>query len=365
MKEKHSKKMFWIMIPLIILLFAILIVLPPSFGNLPEGHSLSEKMFLDIDDARVGLIILSDNTDNPVLLVCGGGPGIPQYLMESLYPSVLPEYFTVCYFDYRGTGLSFDSSTDPDSMTKERYIEDTLRVTDYLKDRFDQDKIYIMGHSFGTFIALNTVNQHPENYIAYLAMSQCCDQHQSELLAYDFMRSRYEELGDRSMVAKFDEYNIRESEEDYRKYCSSGLRDTAMHSLGVGTTSDMDNVITGLFFPSLRIKAYTPLERINIWRGKAASGKFAVHNESRMFNAFEAVPSVGIPVYFFAGENDMTCCTSLQREYYDMLEAPDKEFFLYEGSAHSPIYEDGEKTREILDELINRSDSFSYRQEKV
>ena len=349
-----KKKMLWIIIPLVIVLLVLLIVLPPSFGKLPKGHNLSEKTFLEVDGARIGLILLSDKPDNPVLLVCGGGPGIPQYLMESLYPSVLPEYFTVCYFDYRGTGLSFDNDIDPDNMTTDRFIDDTLCVTEYLKERFGQDKIYIMGHSFGTFIALNTVDRHPEHYNAYLAMSQVCDQHQSELIAYDYMRKCYDEQGDNSMVAQFDEYNIRESEEDYRRYCSSGLRDKAMHSLGVGTTSDMDNVITDLFLPSLRIKAYTPFERINIWRGKVASSKFAVHNESSLFDAFEAVPSVEIPVWFFAGENDMTCCTSLQKEYYETIKAPDKEFFLYEGCAHSPIYEDDEKTREILDDLLKK-----------
>ena len=348
-----KKKMIWITVPVVLILI-ILIILPPSFGKLPKGHSLSEKTFLEIDGTRIGLILLSDKTDNPVLLVCGGGPGIPQYLMESLYPSVLPEYFTVCYFDYRGTGLSYDSSVNPDRMTTDRFIDDTLQVTDYLKERFGQDKIYIMGHSFGTYVALNVVDRHPENYIAYLAMAQVCDQQQSELIAYDYMRKSYEEQGDSSMVAQFDEYNIRESEEDYRRYCSSGLRDKAMHSLGVGTTSDMDNVITDLFFPSLRIKAYTPFERINIWRGKVASSKFEVHNESGLFNAFESVPGIEIPIYFFAGENDMTCCTSLQKEYYEMINAPEKEFYLYKGCAHSPIYEDSEKTREIFDDFLKR-----------
>ena len=348
-----KKKKQWLLIPVVLIVILVLTVLPPSLGRLPEGHSLSEKTYLEVDGARLGMILLSDHPENPVLLVCGGGPGIPQYLLESLYPSVLPEYFTVCYFDYRGTGLSFDSGVDPDGMTAERYINDTLRVTAYLKERFDQDRIYIMGHSFGTFIALNTVERHPENYIAYLAVAQTCDQRQSELLAYDYMRARYAERGDTSMVAGFDEYDIRNSEDDYRKYTGSGLRDKAMHALGVGTTADMDNVITDLFFPSLRIRAYTPLERINVWRGKAASGKFAVHDQSRRFNAFEDVPGIEIPVWFFAGENDMTCCTSLQREYYEMADAPEKRFFLYEGCAHSPIYEDGEKTREILSGLLN------------
>lgn len=347
-----KKGILFLIIPLILIVVLVLVILPPSFGKLPEDHSLNEKTYIEVNGAKIGLIILSDNTDNPVLIVCGGGPGIPQYLMESLYPSILPEYFTVCYFDYEGTGLSFDADTDPNNMTTDRFIDETLQVTDYLRERFGQDKIYIMGHSFGTYIALNTVDRHPENYIAYLSMSQACDQHRSEIIAFDYMRERYAELGDASMVAKFDELKISESEEDYEEYFRSGLRDKAMHYLGVGTTSDMNNVITGLFFPSLRITAYTPGERINIWRGKAASGKFAVHNDSQQFNAFEAVPSIEIPVYFFAGENDMTCCTSLQREYYETIEAPEKEFYLYEGCAHSPIYEDPVKTREILESIL-------------
>lgn len=346
-----KKKM--LIITVLLLVIICFVMLPPSLGKLPKVHSLSEKTTLKADGAELGLILLSDNVDNPVLLVCGGGPGIPQYLLESFYPSVLPEYFTVCYYDYRGTGLSFDSSIDTDEMTTNRFIDDTLLVTDYLRECFGKEKIYIMGHSFGTYVALNTVYLHPENYIAYLAMSQDCDQHRSELLAYDYMRSQYEKLGNRSMVVKFDEYHIDESDEDYRKYTNSGLRDKAMHALGVGTTSDMDNVITGIFFPSLRVTAYTPLERINIWRGKAASGSFAVHNESRLFNAFESIKSINIPIWFFAGENDMTCCTSLQKEYYETIDAPNKEFFLYEGCAHSPIYEDSNKSREIFDKLID------------
>ncbi len=347
-----KKKMIYILIPLLLIAAIIMSIIPPSMGKIPHTHTLSEKTEIAIDGGKIGLIILSDNTDNPVLLVCGGGPGIPQYLMESFYPSVLPEYFTVCYFDYRGTGLSYASGIAPDKMTTERYLDDTLLLTDYLKERFHQEKIYIMGHSFGTFIALNTVSHHPENYIAYLAMSQNCNQYRSELLGYDYMRTRYEEEGNSSMVAQFDTYHIRESQDDYRKYTNSGLRDKAMHSLGVGTTADMDNVITDIFLPSLRIPAYTPAERINIWKGKAASGKFAVHEESRLFNAFEEIQCLDIPIYFFAGENDMTCNTSLQKEYYEMVKAPAKEFFLYEGCAHSPIYEDGSKTREILEQLL-------------
>ena len=106
-------------------------------------------------------------------------------------------------------------------------------------------------------MAIKTVQQYPEYYYAYIAMSQNCDQKESEYRAYDYMKHQYELLGNGKMVAKFEECPIRESEEMYEKYFTSSLLDTAMHELGVGTTRDMNSVISGIFFPSLRCKAYT------------------------------------------------------------------------------------------------------------
>ena len=63
---------------LLILIIIICVLMPPSTGQLPKGHVISEKTKLDINGTKIGTIILSDNVDNPVLLVCGGGPGIPQ-----------------------------------------------------------------------------------------------------------------------------------------------------------------------------------------------------------------------------------------------------------------------------------------------
>lgn len=121
-------------------------------------------------------------------------------------------------------------------------------------------------------------------------------------------------------VEKFEECPIRESEEMYNKYFSSSLRDTAMQELGVGTTRDMDSVITGIFFPGLRCKAYTWQERINIWRGKGSSTQFPVAKDSTHFNAFSEVPSLRVPIFFFAGKYDYTCSFGLQYEYYEQID---------------------------------------------
>lgn len=343
---------------LIILVFICFIILPPSKGRIPvltdeNGNiidgSISEKCYVQIDGCNIGMIILSKDINNPVLLVCGGGPGIPEYLLENSYPSNLCEKFTVCFWDYRGTGLSYYSELLANEMTTKRYILDTVEITKYLQNRFSKEKIYIMGHSFGTYVAINTVSQYPDYYDAYIAMSQICNQKESEYMAYDYMKEQYILQNNRKMVKKFEECPIRESDEMYSKYFSSSLRDTSMHDLGVGTCRDMDSVITGIFFPSLRCRAYTPKERVNIWRGKSDSMNFPVVNDATHFNVFDEVTSLKLPIYFFAGKYDYTCNYDLQYEYYENIDAPVKKFFAFENSAHSPIFEEPGKAAECFD----------------
>ena len=185
----------WIVLGLLAgcLLIAFLIILPPGKGemkpfldedgNVLEG-SISEKLFVDINDTTLGMFLVGKDETNPVLLFLGGGPGIPEYFLEKEYPTGLEEEFVVCYLEYRGTSLSYDPEIDPETISGQQYVEDAVAVTRYLQKRFGQEKIYLMGHSYGTEIALNTVSQYPELYLAYIAMSQKTDQKESEFLAY-------------------------------------------------------------------------------------------------------------------------------------------------------------------------------------
>ncbi|MCI8409508.1 MAG: alpha/beta hydrolase [Lachnospiraceae bacterium] len=362
MRKKRGYKMkIAFIVVVVVLFFLIMIILPPSTGKIPQfydnngellANSISEKCYLEVDDVQLGMIILAKDMSNPVLLVCGGGPGIPEYLLENIYPSKLVDEFTVCYLEYRGTGLSYNSDINISDMTTERYVTDILEVTNYLRKRFSQEKIYILGHSFGSFVAIKTIQQYPEYYYAYIAMSQICNQKESEYRAYNYMKKQYELSGNNKMLKKFAEYPIHESDEMCKKYFSSSLRDTAMHDLGVGTTHDMRSVITGIFFPSLKCIAYTWQERINIWRGKSVAASFPVAADCLDFNAFDNIKTLQIPIYFFAGKYDYTCCYSLQKEFYEQIDAPAKQFYIFENAAHSPIYEDSEKAEKFFQEIL-------------
>lgn len=340
---------------------AVYIILPPSFGNMKsfrdengrilEG-SISEKIHVDINSASLGMFIAGKDTSKPILLFLGGGPGIPEYFLETQYSSGLEEEFVVCWLEYRGTSRSYQPDILPETLTTDQFVEDAVGVTNYLRERFGQEKIYLMGHSFGTYIGILTASRHPELYHAYIAMSQITDQEKSEKLAYQYMMEQYQQSKRTKMVNEFESYPIMNDDKAYRSYFNSSLRDTAMHELGVETMHKMKSVITGIFFPSLRCTVYTPAERINIWRGKALSQTSPAVADVTLFNAFLKVPALDIPIYFLAGIYDYTCSYSLQKEFYDQIQAPVKAFYTFHNSAHSPLFEEPEKARLILREDV-------------
>ena len=360
--NKAGKKMLIIVTAILICLaIAAGVIFPPSFGktkpfvdengNILAG-SISEKTFVDVNGVSLGMFIMAKDSDKPVLLFLGGGPGIPEYFMEKNYPSGLESKFVVCYLEYRGTSLSYSPNIAIKSMTIDQYIDDVVEVTNYLRNRFDQKKIYLIGHSFGSYVGVNTARQRPELYHAYIAMAQMVNAVESEKLAYNYMYEQYQSQGNTRMIKRFEEYSLVTPEDVKRYYTTSMLRDTAMHDLGVGTARDMRSVISGIFFPSLRNTVYTPAERINIWRGKIFAGKTPVAVSHISFNAFEEIPDIDIPIYFFAGLYDYTCCYSLQKEYFERIQAPLKAFYTFHNSAHSPLFEEAEKALKILSQDV-------------
>lgn len=315
-------------------------------GRLLVG-SISEKIHVNINGVEQGMFIKGKDKIKPVLLFIHGGPGMPEYAVSQKYMTVLEDYFTVCWWEQRGSGLSYNTEISPKTMTVEQLISDTLEVTNYLHKRFGQEKIYLMGHSWGTFLGIQTAARAPELYYAYIAMSQISSQLQSEKLAYEYMVEQFTMTGDKRMLRKLEKYPINELDTIPPSYWS--LRDEPMHSLGIGTTHNMKSVVSGIFWPVMQNPEYTFREKINIWRGK-----FFSQNSTNLWDnelatdLSKKVQNLNIPVYFCEGIYDYTTSYRLAKAYFDKLQAPMKGFYTFYQSAHSPLFEEPEKFARIL-----------------
>jgi pimeloyl-ACP methyl ester carboxylesterase len=310
----------------------------------PLEGSISEKIFVNINGVEQGMFIKSKDSTNPVLLYLHGG--MPDYFLTRKYPTGLEDYFTVVWWEQRGSGLSYSADKPPETMTLEQMISDTKEVTNWLRKRFGQEKIYLMGHSGGTFIGIQVAARAPELYLAYIGVAQMSNQLKSERLAYEYMLKKFRENGNIKMVRKLEAAPVTMTEgitDAYRV-----LRDPAMHSLGIGTTHDMKSVISGIFLPSLTCRDYTLFEKVNMWRGKSRSGISILWANILTTDLSKQVPELKLPVYFFEGIYDYTCSYTEAKSYFEKLKAPLKGFYTFEQSAHSPLFEEPEKMQQIL-----------------
>ncbi len=351
--------MWWIIVTIVLVCIALPVALvllwsprkPKPFvdqnGN-PLAGSLSEKIYVTIGGIKQGMFIKSKDAANPVLLYLHGG--MPDYFLTERYPTGLEDYFTVVWWEQRGSGLSYSADIPLETMTLEQMIADTLEMTHYLRQRFSKEKIYLMGHSGGSFIGIQAAARAPELYYAYLGVAQVSNQLKSEMLAYDYMLRQFKANGNRGVVRKLEAAPV--TLRDGTPAAYRVLRDEAMHSLGIGTTHDMHSVITGIFFRSLQCQEYTFIEKFNLWRGKSRAGISILWDTILTTDLSKQVTEVHLPVYFFEGIYDYTCAYTEAKSYFDTLKAPLKGFYTFEQSAHSPLFEEPERMLTIVREDV-------------
>jgi len=339
---------------LVILCLIVLLIMSP--GKIKQftdengrkiENSMAEKCFVEINGVKMGMMIKSKDISNPVLLFVHGGPGMPEYFLTEDYPTGLEDNFTVVYWDQRGAGLSYSSNLDKSTITVDQYIEDTIAVTNYLRERFGQDKIYLMAHSWGTYFSIQAVQKAPQLYNAYIGVGQVTNQNESEERAYQYMLDYYLKVGDKKTLMKL-------KENDYLSDGYAKIRDDVMHRAGIGTTHDMKSVVNGIFFASLKNREYTLSEKVNLWRGKILLNK---NTQLKMNDDLrKTVTKLNIPTYFFSGAFDYTVNYNMSEEYLNQIEAPIKRFYLFENSAHSPIFEEPNKVAQIIKSDILKKD---------
>lgn len=335
----------------------LLIALIVYLAIVSPGKSVSEKLFVRIGGVEQGMFIQSKNIQNPVLLYVHGGPGFPNYFLIEKFKPGLEDYFTVCYWEQRGGGLSFNPAVSIESMTLDQLSSDLIEVSNYLRERFGKEQIYLLAHSGGTPIALSAVSQAPQLFKAYIAIAQISRQSESERMAYHFLMKQFIEKKDHRSVKKIKKFGGLQTEAEILSFHNSLIRDKAMHKSGVGTMRQMHSVFRGVFVPVWTCRAYTFREKINIWKSKIFFlPETNLKKEILNTDYTQTIPHLDLPVYFLSGKYDLTVNVELSRDYYDKLKAPQKGFYTFENSAHSPIFEEPERFRLILEKDILKAE---------
>lgn len=347
-------------------LFIVLVIISPGKPKVLTDNNdnylkkgISEKTYVQIGGIKQGMFVRSKNIENPVWLFVHGGPCFSEYFLVERYPTGLEDFFTVCYWEQRGCGISYTHGLSLESINLEQLSNDLLDVTNYLRRRFKKEKIYILAHSGGTSFAIRSVADNPELYHAYIGVAQITSQSESEKLSYQYMVGEYASREESAKLKEFKKYPILDDDKYLPSYFSSLLRDESMHELGIGTMRRMKSVISGVFLPVWSCRAYTLKEKFNIWKSKLKFiNKSKIKEQILALDLTSEISRIDIPVYFFSGRYDMTVNKELSSSFLQGIEAPVKGFYTFDKSAHSPMFEEPERFLKIMirDVLNKRAD---------
>jgi len=349
MKFFNERVFRWVLI-ICIIGYSICMISCTSTPKIRSG--IAEIRSITIGSIKQTILIRGENLGNPILLYLHGGPGSTEMIPFRLAHKNLEKYFTVVSWEQRGTGRSFSDDISPDSMTIDQFVSDTHELTGYLIKEFGKSKIVLAGHSWGTILGLLTVSKYPNDYYAYVGSGQEVNPAEGEKIGYEYILAKANNnkkaLDELQKINMGESYLTMDNTGDW--YNKIKIERKWLVAFGGEIYNKKDY---SLLFSSKTMFApeYSFIDFIKFGRGSVFSLK-TMWPQIMKINLREQVKKVEIPVFFLQGRNDYNAPTSILNEYYSLLEAPEKEIFYFENSAHHPMYEEPDKYEKILIENI-------------
>jgi len=320
--------------------------------KIETANGISSLEEITLGDLKQWIFIRGADRNNRILLFLHGGPGAPLLGMSSSrkFDSELIKHFTVVHWDQRGAGKSFYGDIPADSMTLDRFVEDCNELIDYLRNRFQTQKVIIVAHSGGTVIGIKTAYKYPEKIHAYVGVAQVVNEYEQQKVSYDFIveeAKKSVDAGIQNAIKAIGPPPYKSPKNFLKMAGIVGKYGGFLHS------KSMKDLII-LTFDFLTSPEYSLLEGIRTFRNKGFYFTInAMWEEMKNVNLAKEIQSIKVPIYFFEGKYDVTTPTVVVKKFYDNLDAEKgKKLFIFEKSGHMPMMEEKERYEELLINVV-------------
>lgn len=330
-------------------------------GELPpvlrQNGTVSDTGYVSLEPVTLGgfeqwILIRGADTSKPVILFLHGGPGgAVMPWVDMFHTPVLEENFLVVHWDQRGSGKSYSKELKASDISPEHLVSDTLELTNLLRERFGQEKIFLTGQSWGSALGFLTIAKDSSPFHAFIPTSERVHWQRSLTDGFNWAVAQAESHNNAAVLSQLkaiepfdplDEADLvvqRRALDFYRggDYYTVGLWDTYLsyaleYRSPYYTPDEIQEYLPGMEISSIAIERPEILGR---------------------YNLFETTPKADIPVHFIVGDNDHNTPADLAFEYYEFLEAPAKSFTRIEDAAHMVLYDQPIAWAKALVEIKN------------
>jgi len=301
----------------------------------PNG--VDERIKLRIGGIDQWLSIRGHDRRNPILLFIHGGPASVVMPVSYTFQTPWEDYFTVVQWDQRGAGKTYAANSEAQmapGMNVDGMTRDAEQVVQYLRAHYGKQKIFVLGHSWGTVLGTRLARQHPDWLHAYIGVGQVVNMRRNEALGFDFA--------------------LREARADHNEEAVRELQalqpypgDEPLTLARMATRSKWETWYGGVAYGRHDFSWYADAWGLSPdydQREIDAIGKGSLFTLDHLLQPLidldlDDVTEFHCPVILFVGQHDQTTSHELAEQWFEHVHAPSKRMVLFADSAHMPMQE--------------------------
>jgi len=314
--------------------------------TIKDEISICLEEFKEIGGIKQYLYHRGTDENNPVILYLHGGPGFPMIPLIHTFQGEWEKSFTMVHWDQRNTGRTYCCNlfkNNPDTNTMEQLIEDTHEICLYLKDKYHKEGIIILGHSFGSALGLLFARKYPEDVRCYFGTGQMVGTIVNERALYEKTLSLAKSSGNKSDIKtlqNMETYPIADYNNETKQNLFKLRKMSEKYKL-----LDGDSEIMRITYQSHHHRSE--------YSTYFSADRMKLHNNlfKYMFEEFDLEKydnCYKIPVFFIIGSDDWETPHTVAEEYFDKIEAPQKNITLIKNAKHYAMMDSSKEFYETM-----------------
>ncbi|GBQ70340.1 putative hydrolase [Ameyamaea chiangmaiensis NBRC 103196] len=273
-----------------------------------------------------------------VVLLLNGGPGLPSLYLREPHRFLVEQGFRVVSYDQLDCGAS-DRPGDADNWTVTHYADELEAVLDWLSPV----RPHVLGHSWGTFLAIETALRCPDRFRSLILADGAADiphlVHElntlrSHLGNETIAMMRYFEASDR---LDHPAYQAAVTLLNYRHVCRLDDWPDALRT----SLADWN---------------------MAVYRTMQGPNEFTFTGNYRHWSRLQDLPRLTMPTLVLCGRHDEltpACSTAMARQL------PNARMFVFPCSSHMPFLEEPDSYADLLGSFLRSVEAGSFVSQEV
>jgi len=316
----------------------------------PVTGSIAELATVHLGGQDQSILLRGKSVDAPVLLYLSGGPGQSDLGWNRALYADLTDDFIVVGWDQPGTGKSYPAF-DAGALTVDRVVSDTIELTDYLRERFDEERIYLLGESWGTILGVLAVQRRPELYHAWIGSGQMVNPLETTRRLHDDLLALAERTDDEVLAEAMARYGDPPYEDIFAGAFVMGYYPALYEPYTPPAAYIELAQASGLDQWNVLASEYDLVEKIAVLRG-LIDYYSVMWPQIQTIDLRRQATHLEVPVYILDGAAELDARRDLALEWYAGLTAPSKRLVTFADAAHSLSFEGVEQFHALLIEEI-------------